>query len=58
MQNYDFSELKELIEINSYTKNIDGVNENGKLYIEKLQKLNYEIEIFKRKEFGNHLLIS
>ena len=56
MKNYDFSELKELIEINSYTKNIDGVNENGKLYIEKLQKLNYEIEIFKRKEFGNHLL--
>ena len=52
----NFDELKELVEINSYTKNIDGVNKNGKLYIQKFKELGYEVEVFKRKDFGNHLL--
>ena len=54
----DFSELKELIEINSYTKNIDGVNKNGKLYIKKFEELGFKTTIFDRSKagFGNHLL--
>jgi len=58
MKTYDFSELKELIEINSYTKNIDGVNKNGELYIKKFEELGFKTTVFDRSKagFGNHLL--
>ncbi len=55
IKNYDFSELKELININSYTKNKEGVDKNGELMREKLQALGYKCEVFERKEIGNHL---
>ncbi len=54
-KNYDFSELKELININSYTKNKEGVDKNGALMREKLEALGFECEVFERKEIGNHL---
>ncbi len=52
---YDFSELAELININSYTKNKKGVDLNGKLMREKLEALGYKCEVFKREEIGDHL---
>ncbi len=53
---YDFSELAELININSYTKNKEGVDKNGRLMREKLEKLGFKCEVFKREEIGDHLL--
>jgi len=52
---YDFKELREIILINSYTKNIEGVNRVGELFKSKLEELGYTTTIYKRKNFGNHL---
>ncbi len=52
---YDFSELAELININSYTKNKAGVDENGSIMRKKFEALGYKTEVFERKDFGNHL---
>jgi len=51
----NFSELKEMIEINSYTKNRDGVNKYGKLLQQKLENLNFVTNIYEREDIGNHL---
>ncbi len=53
---YDFLELAELININSYTKNKEGVDKNGQLMREKLEKIGFKCEVFKRENIGNHLL--
>ena len=52
---YDFKELKELIEINSYTKNIKGVEKNAKIYMEKFKDLGYETEVLESEEYADHL---
>ncbi len=52
---YDFSELAELININSYTKNKTGVDRNGRLMQEKLEALGFTTTVFEREHFGNHL---
>ncbi len=52
---YDFRELEELVRINSYTKNKEGVDKNGELMKEKFEKLGYKTTVFKRDKFGNHL---
>ncbi len=49
-------ELKQLVEINSYTMNKEGVDKNGEIYITKMIPLGFEYEIFKRKHIGNHIL--
>ncbi len=54
-QNYDFSELKSLIEINSYTKNKVGVDENGKIFTKWMKSLDFECIVHKRKNIGDHL---
>ncbi|WP_281950898.1 M20 family metallopeptidase [Nitrosophilus kaiyonis] len=53
---YDFSELAELININSYTKNKDGVDKNGQIMREKFEKLGFKTTVYKRENIGNHLL--
>ncbi len=52
---YDFTELAEVININSYTKNKAGVDENGRLLQKKFEALGFKTTIFEREEFGNHL---
>ena len=52
---YDFSELAQLIAINSYTKNKEGVDKNGEIMREKFEKLGYMTTVFERDMFGNHL---
>ncbi len=52
---YDFRELAELININSYTKNKSGVDRNGELMRQKFEALGFTTTIFERKDFGNHL---
>ncbi len=49
-------ELKQLIEINSYTGNKEGVDKNGEIYITKMIPLGYDYEIFERENLGNHIL--
>ena len=49
-------ELKQLVEINSYTANKAGVDKNGEIYITKMIPLGFEYEIFKREKIGDHIL--
>lgn len=49
-------ELKQLVEINSYTGNKAGVDKNGEIYITKMIPLGFEYEIFKRDHIGDHIL--
>ncbi len=49
-------ELKQLVEINSYTDNKKGVDKNGEIYITKLIPLGFEYKVYTRKNIGNHLL--
>ncbi len=53
-----FKELKQLVEINSYTENKAGVDKNGEIYITKLIPLGFEYKIYKRENIGNHLLFT
>jgi len=50
------SELKELININSYTKNKKGVDEHGKLFGTWLKKLGLKETIYERELIGHHRL--
>ena len=51
----DFSELKTIIEINSYTKNKDGVDKNGEIFKTWLEELGFKCDTHERGEIGNHL---
>ncbi len=51
----DFTELSELILINSYTKNKPGVDRCGELIRLKLEALGFSTKVFEREHFGNHL---
>ncbi len=55
-KDYDFSELKRIIDLNSYTKNKLGVDENGKIFMKWMKSLGFECIVHERKEIGNHLL--
>ena len=55
MTNRDFSELKSIIEINSWTKNRDGVNISGEIFANWLEELKFEKIVYKRENIGNHL---
>lgn len=55
MKHYNFKELSELIEINSFTQNKNGVNRVGKLFSSHMKKLGYEINRHKREHIGDHL---
>jgi glutamate carboxypeptidase len=56
MSKFNFDELKEAIEINSFTKNRSGVNRAGEIFQREIEKLGFKTEIFERDEIGNHLL--
>ena len=49
-------ELKQLVEINSYTANKAGVDKNGEIYITKMIPLGFEYTVFEREHIGNHIL--
>ncbi len=50
----DFSELEELVNINSYSKNKKGVDENGAIMQKKFEALGFVTEIFEREHIGDH----
>ncbi len=51
-----FKNLKELIIINSYTKNKIGVDKVGAIFDRHFKDLGFECEIFKRELIGDHRL--
>ena len=55
MSKRDFSQLKEIIEINSWTRNKAGVDKNGEILSSWLKELGFECNIYKREAIGNHL---
>ena len=55
---YEFSNLKKIINLNSYTKNKVGVDENGKIFANWMKKLGYKSIVHQREEIGNHILFT
>ncbi len=51
----NFSELAELININSYTKNKKGVDESGSLFRSWMEKIGFSCMVYNRDNIGNHL---
>lgn len=54
--NIDFSDLKQLVEINSWTKNKAGVDRNGQLMKAWYQAMDFKVTTFQRDDVGDHLL--
>lgn len=52
----DYSELAQMIELNSYTKNKKGVDQVSALYSEWMTEIGFEIERHEREEIGDHIL--
>ncbi len=48
------NDLKKIIEINSYTKNKEGINRVGLIFDEWLEALGFKTTIYKRDKIGNH----
>jgi len=55
MSKQNFDELKEIIEINSWTKNKEGVDRNGEIFAYWMEALNYKLTRYPREEIGDHL---
>ena len=55
MSHREFSELKHIIEINSWTKNKEGVDKNGEIFAAWLKDLGMEMTVYSRENIGNHL---
>lgn len=53
-----FSELATIINLNSYTKNKTGVDENGHIFTQWMEALGFVTTVYAREEIGNHLLFS
>ena len=55
MSKQNFDELQKIIEINSWTKNKEGVDQNGEIFSCWLQKLGYTLTRYPREDIGDHL---
>jgi len=55
---YDFTQLASIININSYTKNKKGVDINAKIFGEWMHALGFEAVTYGREEIGNHVLFT
>lgn len=53
-----FDDLKSVINLNSYTKNKLGVDQNGAIYRAWMEQLDYSTEVFTRENIGDHLLFT
>lgn len=53
---FDFSELAQLINTNSYTKNKSGVDQVGQHYQQIFEELGFQTIRYKREQIGDHLL--
>ncbi len=55
MSSIDFSELKEIIEINSWTKNKEGVDKNAEIFAYWMEALDFKLTRYEREDIGNHI---
>jgi len=55
MAKQNFDELKSIIEINSWTKNKEGVDKNGEIFAYWMQALDFKLTRYPREEIGDHL---
>jgi len=55
MHQIDFRELKEIIEINSWTGNKEGVDRNGEIFAYWMEEIGYTLVRYPREEIGDHL---
>ena len=55
---FDFGDLKQLVEINSWTHNKSGVDQTGQLMQQWLGELGFGCERYQRQHIGDHLLFS
>jgi len=46
--------LEEIVNINSYTKNKEGVDKVGKKMSLWLEEIGFSTKVYKREEIGNH----
>ena len=51
----DFKELALIVELNSHTKNKNGVDENGHQFTRWMGELGYQVERYQREAIGDHL---
>lgn len=55
MGNMDFEELKQIIHINSWTKNKQGVDANGVIFSSWMHSLGFTLKRYSRDDIGDHL---
>ncbi|MBY5944525.1 M20 family metallopeptidase [Photobacterium rosenbergii] len=58
MKPIDFTDLKTIVEINSWTGNKEGVDLSGQTMKNWLKPLGFNVEVFQRENVGNHLLLT
>ena len=58
MATIDFTDLKTIIEINSWTGNKEGVDLSGQTMQNWFKPLGFNVEVFHRESVGNHLLFT
>lgn len=52
------NDLEKIININSYTKNKQGVDEVGSIMSKWLEELGFKLTTYEKEQIGNHLLFS
>ena len=50
-----YQSLKEIIEINSWTKNKEGVDRNGEIFAYWMEEIGFQLTRYPREEIGDHL---
>ena len=50
-----YQALKEIIEINSWTKNKEGVDRNGEIFAYWMEEIGFQLTRYPREEIGDHL---
>jgi len=55
MKNNDWTELQKMIEINSWTKNKEGVDAYGALIAQDFEALGFQVTTHQRQTIGDHL---
>ena len=55
MLNINFSELKSIIEINSWTGNKEGVDKNADIFSKWMKDIDFKLTTYKREKIGNHI---
>ena len=54
MNNLNYSLLSKLIQVNSWTKNPDGVNLSQEIFAEWMSNIGYKVAIYSEENIGNH----